>query len=61
MARWLLTIKDRHRMNRQRSVTYDNGRPSDYQVATEKGNACFMWYCFPHELDTTLQEMKDND
>lgn len=55
MTSWKLTIKDRHRINRQRTVTFET-KPSDYTVAFEKGTACYNWYCMPHELDTTLEE-----
>lgn len=62
MTNWLLIIKDRHQKitsNRRRTVTFE-GKPSDSQLAFEKGSACLAWYCMPHELDVTLMEWGDD-
>jgi hypothetical protein len=58
--KWLLTIKDKHGLKGPRTVVF-TGKPSDRQVAFEKGSACYAWFCMPRELIVTLEETNLGD
>ncbi len=60
MNSWILVIRDRYAKstsNHKRTIVFEGGKPSDRQVAFEKGSACYAWYCMPRELDVTLMEL----